>query len=254
MTTENRTKINRLISSWPRGTVFTTSYLRNQGFSDDLIGHYKKSGWIKPIGRGAYALNNDKIEWFGGVYALQKQLGLGIHPGGKTALALQGFAQYTSEKLPWCHLYGYSGLKCPSWFRSYDWRVDIIYVATKLFPANLKASFIDYDFRDFTIQISGAERAVFEMLYHVPKKQSFEEAGQIIDGLTTLRPASVQIQLEKCSSVKVKRLFLYFAERSDHSWTRALDTTQVDLGKGDRLIAEQGVLDKKYRITVPKGF
>ncbi|MBU4331192.1 MAG: type IV toxin-antitoxin system AbiEi family antitoxin domain-containing protein, partial [Acidobacteria bacterium] len=56
-----------------------------------------------------------------------------------------------------------------------------------------------------------------------------------------------------CRSVKVKRLFLYLAEKAAHSWTGSLDVSRINLGKGDRLIAEKGVLDKKYRITVPRG-
>jgi len=253
MATVNRTKINKLVSSWPRGAVFTALFLRKKGFSDDLIQHYKKSGWIKPISRGAYKLSNDEVEWFGGVYALQKQLMLDIHPGGKTALFLQGYAHYASDKLPWCHLYGRSGLKQPHWFSTYDWGVNIIFVATKLFPANLDNSFVEYKFRDFHIKISAPERAVFEMLYHVPSKQGFEETVHIMDGLTTLRPGLVQRLLEKCRSIKVKRLFLYLAEKTAHSWTGSLDVSRINLGKGDRLIAERGVLDKKYRITVPRG-
>ena len=206
-----------------------------------------------PLSRGAYKLSHDEVEWFGGVYALQKQLMLDIHPGGKTALSLQGYSHYGSNKLPWCHLYGRSGLRLPHWFDVYDWRVNIIYVATKLFPAKIENSFVDHKFRDFSIKISAPERAVFEMLYHVPSKQGFEETKQIMEGLTTLRPELVQLLLEACRSIKLKRLFLYFAEKTAHVWTESLDISRINLGKGDRLIAEKGVLDKKYRITVPKG-
>ena len=37
-------------------------------------------------------------------------------------------------------------------------------------------------------------------------------------GLNDLVPNQVQQLLEQCISVKVKRLFLYLAEKTNHSW------------------------------------
>jgi hypothetical protein len=82
MSTENRSKINQLINQWPRGTVSATSALLSMGFSNELIRRYKNSRWIKPIGRGVYALYGDQVEWTGGLHALQTQLGLTVHAGG----------------------------------------------------------------------------------------------------------------------------------------------------------------------------
>jgi hypothetical protein len=57
--------------------------------------------------------------------------------------------------------------------------------------------------------------------------------------------------LEKCTSVKVKRLFLHLAELHRHPWVRQLDPTKVDLGSGKRALVPGGKLDPKYLITVP---
>ena len=65
MRNETKSKINRLISHWPRGTPATASYLNTQGFSHNLLTKYKKSGWVQSFGRGAYLLNGDKVEWPG---------------------------------------------------------------------------------------------------------------------------------------------------------------------------------------------
>ena len=62
----------------------------------------------------------------------------------------------------------------------------------------------------------------------------------------------VQELLEDCNSIKVKRLFLYLAENSDHFWFKELNVKSVNLGKGKRVIDVNGKLDKKYNITVPK--
>lgn len=53
-----------------------------------------------------------------------------------------------------------------------------------------------------------------------------------------------------CRSVKVKRLFLWFAERHQHAWLNKLDRNRVDLGKGNRMLVRGGKLDPKFKITV----
>jgi hypothetical protein len=75
---------------------------------------------------------------------------------------------------------------------------------------------------------------------------------QLIQGLTTLRPKLVQVLLEQCNSVKVKRLFLYMSEKNDHSWLKSLNLSNVNLGSGKRVIIKYGVFNNKYNITVPK--
>lgn len=90
-----------------------------------------------------------------------------------------------------------------------------------------------------------------EVLYLVPKEQSFDEALLLMDGLTLLRPRLVQTLLEQCRSIKVKRLFMVLAETCSHSWLKKLDLSKVDLGKGKRMIVKGGRLDSKYGITVP---
>ena len=42
--------------------------------------------------------------------------------------------------------------------------------------------------------------------------------------------------LEECRSVKVKRLFLFMAEKARHAWFEALDLDRIDLGSGKRVI------------------
>ena len=91
-----------------------------------------------------------------------------------------------------------------------------------------------------------------ECLYSVPKSQPLLEVYEIMEGLNNLRPASVQALLEACKSVKVKRLFLYLAEKAGHDWFNYLDLKKVDLGSGKRSIVQGGTYVPKYQITVPK--
>jgi hypothetical protein len=124
---------------------------------------------------------------------------------------------------------------------------------TSLFPSSgLEQSYLDLPANDFTIKMSSPERAAMEMLYYVPFEQSFDEAERIMEALLTLRPALVQKLLETCNSIKVKRIFMFMAEKFDLPWVEQLDLRKIDFGRGERTIVEGGRLDPKYKITVPR--
>jgi hypothetical protein len=86
----------------------------------------------------------------------------------------------------------------------------------------------------------------------MPKEISLDECYELMEGLNNLVPGLVQQLLEKCTSVKVKRLFLYLAEKSDHEWMKFLNKAKIDLGKGKRSFAKKGVYVPQYQITVSK--
>ncbi len=73
-----------------------------------------------------------------------------------------------------------------------------------------------------------------------------------MENVGTLRPQLVQLLLEQCRSVKVKRLFLWSAEHVGHAWAEQVDPKRVDLGCGKRQLYKGGSLDPKYEITVPQ--
>jgi hypothetical protein len=73
-----------------------------------------------------------------------------------------------------------------------------------------------------------------------------------MEGLTNLRPKKIQELLEQCSSIKVKRLFLYMAEKAGHQWMQFLNVPKLNLGKGARTIVRGGVYVSKYDISIPK--
>ena len=91
-----------------------------------------------------------------------------------------------------------------------------------------------------------------ECLYLAPKAQPILEVFELMEGLNNLRPAVVQALLEGCNSVKVKRLFLYLADKAGHDWLAYLKLDKVDLGSGKRAIVSDGVYVSKYQITVPR--
>jgi hypothetical protein len=254
MGNEKKTKINRLISQWPRGTPAVASYLNKQGYNHALLTRYKKSGWIQSFGRGAYILSGDQVEWYGALYTLQNQLELNIHPGGKTALELKGYAHYLPSGLRHIFLYAPQGSALPTWFKR-EWSgLKIELIRTNVFPVENELGMSVFNERGLNLKISAPERAAMEMLHLVPNKIGFDEASLIIENLATLRPEVVQLLLEKCRSIKVKRIFMFLAEKHGHTWTSDLDVSKIDLGKGKRMVVPNGQYNSKYRITVPKGY
>lgn len=251
MSRENKNKLKDLISQWPRGTVHTSSYLHAIGYGYDLLAKYKKNGWIIPIGRGAWRLAGDDVDWQGGIYALQQELILPVHIGGKTVLEEMGYGHYGVMGRRMCYLYGPLGTKLPRWFVGYDWSVDLQYAATNLFPSGLSDTFTNSSFEKIKIKTSTVERAVFEMLYFVPVRQGYDEAQKILAGLLTLRPKMLQLLLETCTSVKVKRLFMVMAEEAKMPWVEDIKLDKVNFGQGSRQLVRDGVWHKKYQITIP---
>ena len=252
MNTKNSKKLNQLLTQWQRGAVYTQTYLSRLGYYHDLVKSYRRNGWLDSVGTGAFKLSGDSVDWFGGLYSLQQQLKLPVHVGGRTALELKGFSHYGRPGAEKCFLYAPSGTRLPKWFRQFEWGVDIKFKATNLFPSGMPESFTDHRHKELTVIISAPERAAMEMLYYVPSDQGFDEALKIMESLMSLRPRMVQTLLENCGQIKVKRLFLYLVEKLGLPWSENLDLDRIDIGKGKRVVTLNGVLDKKYLITVPK--
>lgn len=250
--TSHQGKLSELLTAWPNGSVAVQSWLEGHGISRQLANSYCRSHWLRRIGRGAYARLNETAAWTGALYAIQQQLTLPIHAGGKTALELQGYAHYIpmGKGAP-VYLFGPPRLKPPAWFMKSTWEVAVRYTATNLFQKNPDKGLTKKQLGEYSIRLSSPERAMLEFLDQLPQSQAFEESQQLMESLTTLRPDLVQELLETCRSVKAKRLFLLLAEICGHTWLSKVDLTKVNLGKGKRLLVKGGHFDAKYQISVP---
>lgn len=243
--------INQILQKWPQGTVITTDWLKRQGISRQSVDNYKNSGWLERIGQGAYKRKGDDLSWEGGLYALQKLQNLPIHVGGRTALELQGLGHYVKMNSNQVVLWKTPEVRLPTWFQEYDWDFDLEVRSATLFSKDDQGLSVK-TLNQIDITIPSAERAILEYLYDVPKQEGFDEANYIMEGLTSLRPNTLQQLLESCKSIRVKRLFMYLAEHHNHRWFERLDSSTIDFGEGKREIIKGGKLNKKYKIVVPK--
>lgn len=72
----------------------------------------------------------------------------------------------------------------------------------------------NYPVNNFEIKISGIPRAMMECLYLAQDEASLTECYELMEGLNNLAPHKIEVLLQQCTSVKVKRLFLYFADKA----------------------------------------
>lgn len=251
-TSRTRSKLNLLLQNWPAGTVATQAWLTEIGFSSKLANWHIGSGWLERLGRGAFIRPGNEVTWQGGLYALQSQLSLTVHAGGRTALELIGRAHFVPlGKRKTVFLISDTAEQLPKWFRSYDWLADIRHSSISLYDSIPEKASISLGVGTFPIVLSSAERAVMEVIHMMRTNHGIEHVHNLMEGLTTLRPSLVQQLLEQCRSIKVKRFFLWSAETAGHDWFKRLDVDRVDLGKGKRQLYTGGVMNGKYLITVP---
>ena len=250
MSMNNEDKLKKLLDSHLPGTAYVASWLEGRGISRALQQRYRTSGWLETVGTGAFKRPGEQVTWQGGLYALQAQSGLPVHAGALTALALRGFAHYVRLGAETVFLFSPPKTNLPAWFRNRDWGQKIHHCKTSILPSGLALT--DYQVGAFSVKISAPERAFLECLHLAPDKVDLVECYHVMEGLTTLRPKLLQPLLEQCGSIKVKRLFLYMAEKAGQDWQKDLDISKFDLGAGARTVTKGGVYVSRYGLTVPE--
>ena len=133
-----------------------------------------------------------------------------------------------------------------------------MHVRKALFKPGMEAAgLIDWPtkIRDWSIRISGAERAILEVLGNMDDTDAgFRHAAEIFEGLNGLRPRLVTELLKGCDNIKAKRLFLFFATHFKHAWSNRISHRDFDLGKGKRQIVKGGRFNSAFGITISGGF
>ena len=228
------------------------------------VDNWLKSGQLVAVARGVFKRPDSELTWQSVACSLQR-MGADLTPGGLTALELQGFGHYLSlGSRTVVHLYGRSHL--PEWVNhllpdtTFERHASPEFDSSKDDPGFQhtlwRTQVMPFGNEKCPLNISTPELAMLELLMDVPRSVSFEHADNLFQGLPNLSPQKLTRLLEHCKNVKVKRLFLWLAERNQSPWLKRLDLRRFSieggtLGSGKRVIAEGGRLDRKYLITVP---
>jgi hypothetical protein len=271
-------KLNFLEQRLPEGLLVDAAWLTDKGITGNLRSHYVATGRLEQPSRRVYRRPRGKLSWQQVVISLQTILLRNpLTVGGRTALELQGFAHFLKENEKEIHLYGPK--PPPTWLFKLPLNVQFLYhndrtlfreervhlgttslalnvSRNSLAQAGTGTSFVEQQWGhwDWPLTLSTPERAILELLDELPAHETFEQADKLFEGLSSLRPRRLQKLLGDCKSVKVKRLFFFFAARHSHSWTKFVKRQDFDLGKGKRMLVKGGRLDPVLQITVPEGF
>lgn len=256
MATRFEGKLNQLQHNLPDGLLVDAAWLEDQGYSSALRSQYVRAGWLHSPARRVYRRSQSQLTWEQVVISLQYLMDLPLTVGGRTALEELGYAHYLSAQMREVHLYGPT--RAPTWLADLPLDIDFQWHnSLRLFPSDADAPPAPQPVMycaagmSLPIRYSSKERALLELLDELPHRESFHQVDMLMEGMTDLSPRRLQTLLEVCASVKVKRLFFFFADRHRHAWRSRLNMERVDLGAGKRVLVKGGKLDPMYQITVP---
>lgn len=270
MVEQRSQRLNQLERDLPEGLLVDAAWLASHGYPTNLRSYYVATGRLEQPARQVYRRPRGEVSWQQVVISLQTLLEYPLVVGGRTALDLQGYAHYVLQRQQQVHLYGTK--RPPQWLHKLKLGVRFVYhndrtlfrrhavthrvasldsLAEQPFTSKESLVMQPWGQWNWPLVLSTPERAILELLDELPEHESFHQADVLMEGLSNLRPTRMQKLLEDCQSVKVKRLFLFFADRHAHAWSTRLYKNKIDLGEGKRMLVKGGVLDKTYQITVP---
>lgn len=244
-------KINQVLQKVPRGGLFFSSWMEKQGISYELQRIYRESKWFRAVANGVMVRTNEQPSIYGALACLNEQLNKQFYIAAMTALELKGFSHFAQMRRP-NFFVGTPKDNLPAWVKEKDWDANLIAMKSNYFSDDVG---LEIEMQgEYKLLVSSTERAFLECLNLTPKYFSLIDLFYVMEQLTTLRPQFLQQLLEKQKSVKIKRLFLYMAEKAKHLWFEDLDLNNIDLGKGKRMLSSSagGAYDKKYEIVIPR--
>jgi hypothetical protein len=274
MAMQKGSKLNLLKRRLPEGLLVDAAWLTQHGYSTALRSQYLSAGWLEQPARRVYCQPRGVVRWEQVVVSLQLLLDRQLVVGGRSALEFAGFAHYVGRSAREVHLYGPS--PPPSWVNDLKLEARFCFHnSRRLFETDeveawfgslagvldaktdVKAMQSDH-FRalpwgqwSWPLTCSTPERALLELLDELPDRETFHQVDMLTEGMSSLSPRRLQRLLKACTSIKVKRLFFFFADRHQHAWLKHIDKDGIDLGSGNRVLVRGGRLDRTYRITVP---
>ncbi|MGB5077815.1 MAG: type IV toxin-antitoxin system AbiEi family antitoxin domain-containing protein [Sphingorhabdus sp.] len=266
MNKPNGNSLKFVLSAVPPGFFVDSPWLTEQGVGRGSAHGYDRQGWLNRVTRGVYrrpyphADPSDMHDWKMAVLSAQWIMDYDFHIGGMTALTLAGHNHYVAlGRSSNVYVYG----NAPNWLTKLPLDAKFQMRRRQLFagqPIGLDDNDFDPEQKGspspwkWPLRRSTPERAILEALNELPDEESFHVIDMIFPGLTMLRPGRLQMLLEACRSVKVKRLFFLFADRHGHKWLAHMERDKIDFGSGPRMIVHGGRYLPKYELVVPAEF
>lgn len=241
-------KINQMLQSGQKNGLLFAPWLIEHGYSKQLLNRYRSSGWLSSLCKGVMYRTGDKLSAFGALQSFNEQMGKSFRIAAHSALELWGFNHYVPMGKPLLMVSTASG-KMPQWMKYDAFDREFKFFTTEVF---ISAQITTLTYLNWRLLISSPEQAFMECLLLAPRQYDYMDLFYIMEQLTTLRPDIVQSLLETTKNYKIKRLFLYMAEKAGHYWFDELNLANIDLGTHKLQLVKSGVYINKYKMTIPK--
>ena len=210
-----------LQSGQKNGLLFAT-WLVEHGYSRQLLSRYRSSGWLSSLCKGVMYRTGDTLSAFGALQSFNEQVGKSFRVAAHSALELWGFNHYVPMGKPLLMVSTASD-KMPQWMKHDIFDREFKFFKTEVF---ISAQITTLTYLDWRLLISSPEQAFMECLLLTPRQYNYMD--------------------------KMKRLFLYMAEKAGHYWYEDLDLTKIDLGTHKLQLAKSGIYISKYKMIIPK--
>ena len=241
-------KINQLLQSGHKGGLFFSKWLNEQGYSPQLISRYRSSGWLSALARGVVYRAGEELFAFGALSSYNQQLGKHLRIAAHSALELWGVNHYVPMGKPLL-MVTCNKEAVPQWTKLNVFDREFKPFSTDVFVSPQSTTI---HFRDWQLLVSTPEQAFMECLLLAPLHYNYLDLYYIMEQLTTLRPEMVQTLLHTTKNYRVKRLFLYMAEKAGHYWLDEVDVHSIDLGTHKLQLEKAGAYVSKYKLTIPR--
>ena len=248
MNIESANKIDLLLRMGTKNGLYFSEWLKKNGYSDQLISKYRQSGWLTSLAKGVVYRTGDKLSAYAAVSCYNNQLNRQLRVAAHSALELFGFNHYVPMGKP-VLMVAYSGISIPKWMNADYFDRTIKPFETNMFTT-IQTSTVKVE--GVNLLVSSPEQAFMECMLLAPDRYGYMDLYYIMEQLTSLRADVVQTLLETIKNLRVKRMFLYMAEKAGHYWFEMLDMVKIDIGTSKLQLVEKGIYISKYRITVPK--
>jgi hypothetical protein len=182
---------------------------------------------LSALSKGVMYRTGDKLLSFPALAGYNQQLEKNFHIAAHSALELNGFNHYVPMGKPVLMVGHPKHQLVPDWMKKEDFDRVLKFFSTETF---IKSQLSTFRVENVDLLVSLPEQAFLECLLLAPKQYAFMDLFYIMEQLTTMRPEILQDLLEHTDNIKVKRMFLYMAEKAGHYWFNLLDISKIETG------------------------
>ena len=243
------TKINSIRNKVVPDGVMLSTWLTSEGITRAEQSSYTKHNTLKRVSTGIYKFPDTELSLYGILTSYNEQGNFNYHLGASTALEIRGFSHYISMGKENVFIYTPIKYRLPEWIKVSQDNLNVIELSTQVL-GEYGIERVEYE--GYNLIISSPERAIMECIILSPKYFNLMDIYYLMEMLNNLRSKLVQELLENCTSVKVKRMFLYMARKAKHRWFEKIDVSKINLGSGPRSFSTKGVKDSLFNIVIPK--